>query len=72
MSLYVKDGPAPSQGRVISDTIGEDGWVRVQWDTSSTNSYRMGKDGKYDLKLAEPHIPVETTDDDYDMEEGMI
>ena len=46
--------------------------MRVQWDTSSTNSYRMGKDGKYDLKLAEPHIPVETTDDDYDMEEGMI
>jgi len=48
-----QDGPAPGLGRVIGE-LGEDGWIRVQWDTSSTNSYRMGKEGKYDLKLAEP------------------
>ncbi|XP_066913164.1 E3 ubiquitin-protein ligase HERC2-like, partial [Clytia hemisphaerica] len=47
-----QDGPAPSQGRVVSD-IGDDGWVRVEWDTGSRNSYRMGKNGKYDLKLAD-------------------
>ncbi|KAI8508669.1 E3 ubiquitin-protein ligase herc2, partial [Branchiostoma belcheri] len=47
------DGPPPGEGRVIGD-LGEDGWIRVQWDTGSTNSYRMGKEGKYDLKLAEP------------------
>jgi E3 ubiquitin-protein ligase HERC2 len=34
--------------------LGEDGWVRVQWDNGSANSYRMGKEGKYDLKLADP------------------
>ena len=34
--------------------LGEDGWIRVQWDNGSTNSYRMGKEGKYDLKLADP------------------
>jgi E3 ubiquitin-protein ligase HERC2 len=46
-----QDGPPPSEGSVV-DEIGPDGWVRVQWDTGSTNSYRMGKEGKYDLKLA--------------------
>lgn len=40
-------------GRVIGE-LGNDGWIRVQWDSGSTNSYRMGKEGKYDLKLAEP------------------
>ena len=47
-----QDGPPPSEGRVIGE-LGEDGWIRVQWDNGSTNSYRMGKEGKYDLKLAE-------------------
>ncbi len=41
------------QGRVIGE-LGDDGWIRVHWDTNSTtNSYRMGKEGKYDLRLAE-------------------
>lgn len=52
--LYVlEDGPEPSVGTVIGE-LGEDGWIRVQWDTGSTNSYRMGKENKYDLRLAEP------------------
>lgn len=53
--------------------LGEDGWIRVQWDTSSTNSYRMGKEGKYDLKLAEPppatQPPVEDSDTEDDIGE---
>jgi hypothetical protein len=45
------------QGRVIGE-LGDDGWIRVHWDTNSTtNSYRMGKEGKYDLRLAEGELP---------------
>ena len=50
------------QGRVIGE-LGEDGWIRVQWDNGSTNSYRMGKEGKYDLKLADPPPMTETESD---------
>ncbi len=39
-------------GRIISE-VGEDGWVRVELDNGSTNSYRMGKEGQYDLRLAD-------------------
>ncbi len=38
----------------------------MQWDTGSTNSYRMGKEGKYDLKLAEPLLSVEAIEEDND------
>lgn len=48
--------------------LGEDGWIRVQWDTGSTNSYRMGKEGKYDLKLAQP--PEQPDQDDEEEEES--
>lgn len=47
-----QDGIPPSEGTVISE-IGDDGWVRVEWDTGATNSYRMGKEGQYDLRLAD-------------------
>ena len=57
-----QDGPSPSEGRVIGE-LGEDGWIRVQWDNGSTNSYRMGKEGKYDLKLADPPPMTETESD---------
>ncbi|XP_052796353.1 E3 ubiquitin-protein ligase HERC2-like isoform X2 [Mya arenaria] len=61
-----QDGPSPSMGRVIGE-LGNDGWIRVQWDSGSTNSYRMGKEGKYDLKLAEPpELPDNDEDDDED------
>ena len=43
----------------------------MQWDTGSTNSYRMGKEGKYDLKLAEPLVAAETSDDDSDGYKGI-
>lgn len=64
----MQDGPAPGLGRVIGE-LGEDGWIRVQWDTSSTNSYRMGKEGKYDLKLAEPPPATQPPTEDSDTED---
>jgi len=54
--------------------LGEDGWIRVQWDTGSTNSYRMGKENKYDLRLAEPLSSTVTTgnkDDDKTQTSGI-
>lgn len=69
MTLCIlQDGPAPGLGRVIGE-LGEDGWIRVQWDTSSTNSYRMGKEGKYDLKLAEPPPAAQPPTEDSDTED---
>lgn len=32
--------------------------MRVEWDTGATNSYRMGKEERYDLKLARAPSPV--------------
>lgn len=49
--------------------LGEDGWIRVQWDTGSTNSYRMGKEGKYDLKLAELPASTQPSAEDSDTED---
>ncbi|XP_065932277.1 E3 ubiquitin-protein ligase HERC2 isoform X4 [Magallana gigas] len=63
-----QDGPAPSLGRVIGE-LGDDGWIRVHWDTGSTNSYRMGKEGKYDLKLAEaPEMPDNEENEEEEVE----
>lgn len=42
-------------GTLISD-VGEDGWVRVHWDSGGVNSYRMGREGKYDLQLADVQL----------------
>lgn len=61
-------------GRVIGE-LGNDGWIRVQWDSGSTNSYRMGKEGKYDLKLAEPpELPDndEDEEDDFQPNRGSV
>ena len=62
------------EGRVIGE-LGDDGWIRVHWDTGSTNSYRMGREGKYDLKLAElPPQQLSESDseeeDDEDEDDG--
>lgn len=35
--------------------------MRVQWYNGATNSYRMGREDKYDLKLAHPATPSMTT-----------
>lgn len=46
--------------------LGDDGWVRVEWANGTTNSYRMGIEGKYDLALAAPPSPVTTVNDNDD------
>ena len=70
--LMFQDGPPPGKGTVIAE-VGEDGWVRVQWDTGSTNSYRMGKEGKYDLRHADPPISPdnETEEEDDEDQSGL-
>uniref|UniRef100_A0A1S4H7N6 HECT-type E3 ubiquitin transferase n=1 Tax=Anopheles gambiae TaxID=7165 RepID=A0A1S4H7N6_ANOGA len=62
-----QDGPG-GEGRIISE-IGEDGWVRVEWDNGSTNSYRMGKEGKYDLRLADSALKALSPDKDSERED---
>ena len=32
--------------------VGGDGWVRVRWDAGTVNSYRMGREDRYDIALA--------------------
>ena len=34
--------------------------MRVRWDTGSVNSYRMGKEDKYDLSLAASELIPKT------------
>lgn len=35
----------------------------MAWDSGGTNSYRMGKEGKYDLKLARTPSPPPSVDE---------
>lgn len=37
-------------------------WVRVEWDTGATNSYRMGRESQYDLRLAENVSIIDSPD----------
>lgn len=37
-------------------------WVRVEWDTGATNSYRMGRENQFDLRLAENVSIIESPD----------
>ncbi|KAG5887757.1 E3 ubiquitin-protein ligase Ufd4 [Gonioctena quinquepunctata] len=48
-----QDGNPPSEGELHS------GWIDVTWDHGGSNSYRMGAEGKYDIKLA-PGYDAET------------
>ncbi|XP_048524463.1 E3 ubiquitin-protein ligase HERC2 [Dendroctonus ponderosae] len=61
-----QDGIPPGEGRIIGE-LGEDGWIRVEWSNGTTNSYRMGVEGKFDLTVTSPPSPVssesETTDE---------
>jgi len=45
-----QDGVVPGEGTVTGEL--HNGWIDVTWDQGTSNSYRMGAEGKYDLKLA--------------------
>ncbi|KAJ6649764.1 E3 ubiquitin-protein ligase Ufd4 [Pseudolycoriella hygida] len=45
-----QDGPQPGEGVVTGEI--HNGWIDVKWDHGVRNSYRMGAEGKFDLKLA--------------------
>merc|ERR1719220_3058586 len=47
-----QDGPggAPGEGTVTGEL--HNGWIDVTWDHGGSNSYRMGAEGKFDLKLS--------------------
>lgn len=51
-----QDGNPPCEGTVTGEL--HSGWIDVTWDHGGSNSYRMGAEGKYDLKLA-PGYDVE-------------
>lgn len=44
-----QDGTPPGEGTVTGDI--HNGWIDVKWDHGIRNSYRMGAEGKYDLRL---------------------
>ena len=60
---------------MISD-VGTDGWVRVRWDSGSVNSYRMGREDKYDLSLAQSELTPKSKEEvreetaDVDLSDG--
>eukprot|EP00118_Oscarella_pearsei_P022140 m.252836 g.252836 ORF g.252836 m.252836 type:complete len:3992 (+) comp40356_c1_seq2:177-12152(+) len=59
-----QDGPAPGEGTVVQEVT--DGWVRIQWDTGTMNSYRMGAGDKYDLQVSSGKKENEDTEVDKD------
>ena len=52
-----QDNPCGSGG--VGTVTGElhNGWIDVTWDHGGSNSYRMGAEGKFDLKLAPGYDP---------------
>jgi hypothetical protein len=47
-----QDGDPQGMGTVQSQV--RKGWVDVSWDHGGSNAYRMGAEGKYDLKIVDP------------------
>ena len=45
-----QDGSQGAEGTVTGEL--HNGWIDVTWDHGGSNSYRMGAEGKFDLKLA--------------------
>lgn len=45
-----QDGTPPGEGTVTGEL--HNGWIDVTWDHGGSNSYRMGAEGKYDLRLS--------------------
>ncbi|XP_035704354.1 E3 ubiquitin-protein ligase HECTD1 [Folsomia candida] len=53
-----QDGNPPAEGTITSE---HNGWIDVTWDAGGSNSYRMGAEGKYDLKLSPLYDPESAT-----------
>jgi E3 ubiquitin-protein ligase HECTD1 len=45
-----QDGSPQGEGTVTGEL--HNGWIDVTWDHGGSNSYRMGAEGKFDLKLS--------------------
>ena len=56
-----QDGPSGVLG--LGTVTGElhNGWIDVTWDHGGSNSYRMGAEGKFDIKLAPGYEPEHLT-----------
>lgn len=52
-----QDGVPPGEGTVTSEL--HNGWIDVTWDNGCSNSYRMGAEGKYDLRLISTSLDVD-------------
>ncbi|TDG98519.1 hypothetical protein EPR50_G00201110 [Perca flavescens] len=50
-----QDGNPSGDGTVTGEA--HNGWIDVTWDSGGSNSYRMGAEGKFDLKLAPGYDP---------------
>ncbi|KAG8449614.1 hypothetical protein GDO86_016307 [Hymenochirus boettgeri] len=50
-----QDGSSQGEGTITGDL--HNGWIDVIWDAGGSNSYRMGAEGKFDLKLAPGYDP---------------
>ncbi|XP_069008939.1 E3 ubiquitin-protein ligase HECTD1 isoform X2 [Embiotoca jacksoni] len=50
-----QDGNPGGEGTVTGEA--HNGWIDVTWDAGGSNSYRMGAEGKFDLKLAPGYDP---------------
>ncbi|XP_054653507.1 E3 ubiquitin-protein ligase HECTD1 [Dunckerocampus dactyliophorus] len=50
-----QDGNPAGEGTVNGEA--HNGWIDVTWDAGGSNSYRMGAEGKFDLKLAPGYDP---------------
>ncbi|KAJ8291152.1 hypothetical protein GJAV_G00021980 [Gymnothorax javanicus] len=50
-----QDGNPAGEGTVTGEP--HNGWIDVTWDAGGSNSYRMGAEGKFDLKLAPGYDP---------------
>ncbi|XP_063990344.1 E3 ubiquitin-protein ligase HECTD1 isoform X7 [Diachasmimorpha longicaudata] len=44
-----QDGNPPGEGSITGEL--HNGWIDITWDHGGSNSYRMGAEGKYDLRL---------------------
>ncbi|XP_012221743.1 E3 ubiquitin-protein ligase HECTD1 isoform X1 [Linepithema humile] len=54
-----QDGVPPGEGTVTGEL--HNGWIDVTWDHGGSNSYRMGAEGKYDLRLVGTGLETDNT-----------